>query len=261
MKSIVVFSLLFGATSAFVQPHPTAAVRQNNGRASSNTWTTTYWTTTSTTTTSTSIQESKKENNGLNMPDLSQAQDMINNAMAKQMLKKALNFDDVQKNLQAAMKNSNSGGEFGTRGEVYFAAQAVLVVSIALGGIPFHVSDIANFFLGPGLLLVGVATIWLSLQDLGSSLSPWVEPPENGSLTTDGIYATCRHPMYAGLLATLLGLSVVTGSADRLLLTGFLWYVLDLKTEQEEEGLKKKYPGDYSKYMVRTLLYQYQYCR
>jgi protein-S-isoprenylcysteine O-methyltransferase Ste14 len=226
MKTIVVFSLLFGAASAFVQPHPAAAVRR---------------------VTLTSIQESsKKENGGMSMPDLdfSGAKEML----AKGMLYQALDVDSIKANLQAAVKNSASG-EFGTRGEAYFVAQAALVVCIALGGIPY-VSGFANFVLGPGLLLIGLATIVISFQDLGTSLSPWPTPPDDGSLKTEGIYAQCRHPMYAGLLATLLGLSVLTDSADRLLLTGLLWYVLDVKTDKEEEGLQEMY-SDYSNYMVR----------
>ena len=233
MKTIFLFALLFGATSAFVQPHPTAVHRRA-------TW-------------SSAIQESsKKENsdgegsNGFKMPE---SMPDIDFSGAQEMLNRALDVDSITANLQAAMKNTNAG-EFGTRGEAYFAAQAALVVCVALGGIPY-VSDVANLFVGPGLLLIGVGMVLLSLQDLGSSLSPWVAPaPDNGELKTQGIYAQCRHPMYAGLLSTLLGLSVLTGSADRLLLTGLLWYVLEVKTDKEEEGLKEMYP-EYSSYMVR----------
>lgn len=234
MKTIILVSLLFGAASAFVQPHPAAVVRR---RA---TWTT-------------SLQESsKKENGGFQMPDSMPDLDLSG---AKEMLNRALDFDSITANLQAALKNTNAG-EFGTRGEAYFVAQAALVVCIALGGIPF-VSDFANMILGPGLLLIGAGTILISLQDLGSSLSPWPVPPDDGELKTQGIYAQCRHPMYAGVIATLLGLSLLTGSADRLLLTGLLWYVLDVKTDKEEEGLKEKYP-DYSEYMVRSVTLRYK---
>ena len=240
MKTIVLYSLLLGTTSAFVQPHPTAVHRRA-------TWTTT------------AIQESSKNENdsGFQMPenmptiDVSGAQETLKRALAQETLKRALNVDSITANFQAALKNTNAG-EFGTRGEAYFAAQAALVVCVALGGIPY-VSDVAHIVVGPGLLVGGLGLILLSLQDMGSSLSPWVTPaPTGGELKTQGIYAQCRHPMYAGLLSTLLGLSVVTGSADRLLLTGLLWYVLDLKTNKEEEGLKEMYPDEYSNYMVRT---------
>jgi protein-S-isoprenylcysteine O-methyltransferase Ste14 len=152
------------------------------------------------------------------------------------------NADKIRDNLME--------GKLGERGEVYVAAQFGILVCIAIGGIPF-VGGLITFLLGPGLLLAGLASIFLGVTGLGGGLSPFPVPvasPVEGVVDT-GIYGQLRHPMYAGLLATCAGLSIVTDSATRLLLTAGLIYLLDVKSNYEEEELVKKYPEDYAAYM------------
>jgi protein-S-isoprenylcysteine O-methyltransferase Ste14 len=144
--------------------------------------------------------------------------------------------------------NVMGGGQFGERGEAYFAAQAVVMLCVVLGGIPL-VGDFLMLLLGPGLLLAGLGVAVLSVKDLGSSLSPWPKPASTAELKTDGLYAYMRHPMYAGALAACAGLSIVTGSATRLLLTALLLYVLDVKSDYEEAQLIEAYPG-YTSYQA-----------
>jgi protein-S-isoprenylcysteine O-methyltransferase Ste14 len=150
----------------------------------------------------------------------------------------SLNLDILREN---AMK-----GEVGTRGEVYFAIQIFLFLCIAFGGVPV-VGDTLTFLLGPGLLVAGVAVLVLGTVDLGDALSPWPIPTSKVGLKTAGIYAQMRHPMYAGTLAIAAGLSIVTGSANRLLLTAILWYLLEVKSDVEEKALAAQYP-EYAKY-------------
>jgi protein-S-isoprenylcysteine O-methyltransferase Ste14 len=71
--------------------------------------------------------------------------------------------------------------------------------------------------------------------DLGSdSLSPFPSPPKGAALKMEGIYGQMRHPMYTGLLMVMAGLSIATNSADRLLLTALLWFLVDIKASKEE---------------------------
>jgi len=140
--------------------------------------------------------------------------------------------------------------DFGTRGEVYFAAQAGLILCILLGGVPI-LGEPLQAVLGPLLLLSGLLIAVLSVADLGSdSLSPFPKPTTSGSLKTTGIYAQMRHPMYTGLLMIMLGLSVSTNSADRLLLTGFLYYLIEVKSDKEEIFLMEEYGNEYKAYQV-----------
>jgi protein-S-isoprenylcysteine O-methyltransferase Ste14 len=155
--------------------------------------------------------------------------------------------------LKSLNKNSDEllenvyGGEFGTRGEAYVAAQVVLMALVALGGIPV-IGGALNFVLGPGLILVGAAVVLNGVTEMGSTLSPWPVPAEKGELITTGIFSKIRHPLYAGVLAICAGLSVATDSPTRLLLTAALWYVLELKSDYEEKQLKQAYT-EYGEYM------------
>ena len=143
-------------------------------------------------------------------------------------------------------------GEFGSRGESYVLAQLVVGLCILAGNIPF-VGDIVSAILGPGLILAGIAVAVLGVTDLGESLSPWPVPAKSSKegLVTDGVYEKMRHPIYSGLLAASAGLSIVTGSATRLLLTAVLLYVLDVKTDFEEKEMAKKFP-EYESYKTAT---------
>jgi len=138
-----------------------------------------------------------------------------------------------------------NGDDIGKRGEVYFFAQALPIVGIALGGIPF-VSDALRMATGPGLLMIGLVVMGLTAMDMGDALSPWPKPNGEG-LVTNGLYSQVRHPMYAGLLSFLAGFAVWTTSVDRLLLVALLWVILDVKSDYEEGELAKIYT-DYPQY-------------
>eukprot|EP00529_Nitzschia_sp_RCC80_P031939 CAMPEP_0113521880 /NCGR_PEP_ID=MMETSP0014_2-20120614/44887_1 /TAXON_ID=2857 /ORGANISM="Nitzschia sp." /LENGTH=222 /DNA_ID=CAMNT_0000419891 /DNA_START=33 /DNA_END=698 /DNA_ORIENTATION=+ /assembly_acc=CAM_ASM_000159 len=119
---------------------------------------------------------------------------------------------------------------FGSRGEVYFVAQAAMLFLIAIGGVP--ILD----------MLVGLAIGGLAVIDLGSdSLSPFPDPAVDGDLKTQGIYSKIRHPMYSALILACTGFSIWTNSADRLILTAILIYLLEVKSSKEEDFLVGKY--------------------
>jgi protein-S-isoprenylcysteine O-methyltransferase Ste14 len=106
---------------------------------------------------------------------------------------------------------------------------------------------------GPGLLLGGGAVVVQSLAALGSdSLSPFPAPPRTGALKTDGIYGQMRHPMYTGLIMVMSGLSIFTDSADRLLLTALLAYLVEIKSNKEEAYLLESYGQAYNDYMEQV---------
>jgi protein-S-isoprenylcysteine O-methyltransferase Ste14 len=107
--------------------------------------------------------------------------------------------------------------------------------SLTLSFFPFFISSLCCRSGGPGLLLGGSVIALKAFGDLGSdSLSPFPSPPKGASLKLDGIYGQMRHPMYTGLLMIMAGLSIATNSADRLLLTALLWFLVDIKASKEE---------------------------
>lgn len=138
----------------------------------------------------------------------------------------------------------------GQRGELYFIAQAALILCILLGGVPV-IGDSLKVLLGPSCLLGGIAIAALGLVDLGSdSLSPFPATTETSTLKTLGIYKEMRHPIYSGLLLFSFGLTILTNSADRLILTVALAYLLEVKSNKEEEYLMESFSEDYEKYKV-----------
>jgi protein-S-isoprenylcysteine O-methyltransferase Ste14 len=163
------------------------------------------------------------------------------------------NLPDKNKIMESfnALQENGMSGEFGTRGEGYVIAQFSLMAFIVVGTVPF-LGDVLTVILGPGLLLSGITVMVLAVQDIGGALSPWPVTNERTELTTDGMYGQVRHPMYAGVLAAFAGYSLITGSAWRLLLTVALWYVLEEKSNYEEEQLQQAFPGTYQAYQKQV---------
>merc|ERR1711862_621270 len=64
---------------------------------------------------------------------------------------------------------------------------------------------------------------------------------KNQGFQTKGIYSQMRHPLYSGIIALLLGTSVITGSTIRVILTLALYYTLNSKANVEEEKLEEIY--------------------
>lgn len=58
-----------------------------------------------------------------------------------------------------------------------------------------------------------------------------------------------RHPLYAGLIWLGFGLSAVTYSETRFVLSCLLFSVLNYKAAKEEEAMLEKHGDDYASYM------------
>lgn len=152
----------------------------------------------------------------------------------------------------AAKKIFNS--QFGSRGEKYIVAQALVIYSVALGHIPL----LKNFFhalFGPLLFIGGLGMTGLGIKQLNGSFTPFFSPVPSGSggkVITSGLYKYVRHPIYAGNLAAMVGWSVTTGSAMRLLLSLVYYLVVDRKSRREEEALMMEFGSAYQTYKVKV---------
>lgn len=151
----------------------------------------------------------------------------------------------------AEIRDNALEGEFGKRGEAYVAGQLALLACIMFGTVPIF-NDLLFFLAGPVALIGGVAIMLLAVQDLGAALSPWPVPPtssKNAELITTGTFALVRHPIYLGLLLSCVGLSILTESPGRLLLTVLLYLLLEKKSHIEEQALLERYPEQYKLYL------------
>ncbi|WP_218082468.1 methyltransferase family protein [Anthocerotibacter panamensis] len=96
--------------------------------------------------------------------------------------------------------------------------------------------------LGALLLAAGAVVILLGLGVLRSNFTVFPRPRPEGELVTDGIYGLMRHPFYTGLILFCLGISFLTDSLIKLLLTVGLLVFLDAKARVEERWLEGRFP-------------------
>ena len=143
----------------------------------------------------------------------------------------------------------------GRRGGGWVAAQVVLIAAILLSallglGWPKAIAPLA-YAVGALLLTAGVALLAAGGVGLGSALTPYPAPREQGRLQTSGIYGRVRHPMYGGGILIALGWSTIFAAPVGVVLTVVLAVFADLKSRREELWLERRYP-DYRDYRRRT---------
>jgi len=143
------------------------------------------------------------------------------------------------------------------RGEIYVIIQIILLAGILIA--PFVLGHLAlpevlrGIGLGAGLLIGAVGGVFglFAALHLGSNLSVFPRPVENGSLVQNGVYALVRHPIYTGVLLMSLGWSLLWVSVPALILTLALAMLFDRKANREEQWLAEKYP-EYPAYRQRV---------
>lgn len=166
----------------------------------------------------------------------------------------------LQKRFQIPMDRSKKvvstlfNKKFGTRGEAFVVAQAILLYSITIGHVPLLKSFFTIVF-GPAMFLAGAGVTVLSVREMGGAFTAFSTPVskhKNGRLVMTGLYEKVRHPVYAGNMVALLGLSIMSKSAMRLVLTGFYCLLIEMKARKEEFEMKKTYGLEYSFYCKRV---------
>ncbi|HET9657881.1 MAG TPA: isoprenylcysteine carboxylmethyltransferase family protein [Kineosporiaceae bacterium] len=100
--------------------------------------------------------------------------------------------------------------------------------------------------------LLGTAAGALGARQLGSGLTPRVEPPPQAALRTTGPYAVSRHPIYAGVLVCGAGFAVLRRRPEPLLALAALAGVLHVKAGIEERRLRDRFGTRYDEYARRT---------
>jgi protein-S-isoprenylcysteine O-methyltransferase Ste14 len=158
-------------------------------------------------------------------------------------------LDDLKSIFSSAYKNVREG-VVGKRGEELFFAQLVLV-SLVLFGVPTLLVVFIRL-LGVVSTTSGLYFIARGVWALKDNLSPFITPVSSNQLVTTGIYNTVRHPLYTGLIALCLGVSISSNSVDKTVLTIILAYLLDKKADKEEEYLYTLHPITYEVYVAQT---------
>jgi protein-S-isoprenylcysteine O-methyltransferase Ste14 len=115
-----------------------------------------------------------------------------------------------------------------------------------LWGRPGWLLSIASLVFWVGVAYAALGALWLR-----GALTPLPLPREGGALVDSGPYRLSRHPIYLGLLAAGLGMTLRRAHPLAVLLFGALVTVLHFAARWEESHLTARYPG-YVAYARRT---------
>ena len=64
----------------------------------------------------------------------------------------------------------------------------------------------------PGMRVIGAVVLAAAMVNLGRSLTPLPTPIEHGMLRVGGLYRSVQHPIYAGVMALAIGVSIRSAS-------------------------------------------------
>jgi protein-S-isoprenylcysteine O-methyltransferase Ste14 len=145
--------------------------------------------------------------------------------------------------------------ELGSNGQGWVVLQILLIIAIAVAGVPdpswSGAAAVTGSAIGATLIIVGGLLVFMGSRALGSSFSPNPRPVEIGHLVQSGIYAWVRHPIYGGIMLCGFGWGLFVASPAALVLAAVLVVVLVLKSTLEEAWLIQRYPG-YVEYREHT---------
>ena len=108
------------------------------------------------------------------------------------------------------------------------------------------------FWVGVGLVVVGVGLRWYSAAVLGDAFSRSVTVSDGQAVVDSGPYAVVRHPSYTGSLVTVLGFGCALGTWP-----GLAWAIglvgagYAYRIRVEEDALRRELDG-YAAYCERT---------
>jgi protein-S-isoprenylcysteine O-methyltransferase Ste14 len=104
-----------------------------------------------------------------------------------------------------------------------------------------------------GMVLVAaglVFAVWARWH-LGRNWSGVVTVKENHSLTRSGPYRVVRHPIYSGIVLSLIGTALAIGSARGFVAAGLILVGFVIKLQVEEARMREIFP-EYAEYGRRT---------
>jgi len=111
----------------------------------------------------------------------------------------------------------------------------------------------AIFFVGIGLLLMGIALRWYSAVVLGKYFTFDVAVQSGQTLVEVGPYRYIRHPSYSGALLSLLGYGLALGNwAGLAAALSCLGFAYAYRIPVEESALTSALGEAYTQYTKRT---------
>lgn len=105
-----------------------------------------------------------------------------------------------------------------------------------------------------GLLLLVLALVWVLLAQasMGRHWKMGVDQDSSGALCSSGLFALSRHPVYAGIRATMLGQLLLIGSWPMLCLWLLCELLVQLQARFEEAAMLRVHGELYGDYCARV---------
>jgi protein-S-isoprenylcysteine O-methyltransferase Ste14 len=123
-------------------------------------------------------------------------------------------------------------------------------VETELGLIAWAASDAAR---AVGTIVMAVAIVWTGYAQVHMGRSWRIGiPREAPPLRTDGLFALSRNPIFLGMLAFVVGLTLWSPSAVTLALLAASYIALEIQIRGEEAFLERMHGAPYRAYCARV---------
>ncbi|MGE3311506.1 MAG: isoprenylcysteine carboxylmethyltransferase family protein [Limisphaerales bacterium] len=111
--------------------------------------------------------------------------------------------------------------------------------------------SVPGILAGALLFLVAAVLGVAGVIQLGRNRTPYPEPRADSVLVRDGVYAWCRHPLYASVIAGGLAWALIWQSGWTLALAATQIAFFHAKSTNEERRLRRQFP-EYADYARRV---------
>jgi len=133
------------------------------------------------------------------------------------------------------------------------AAVAIDLLVLRGVGSTFGLTGGPRFLLGLGFLIIGVVLMAAAMTRFGRAGTPVRTSEATQALVTDGVYRLSRNPIYLGLTANYLGITILADAPVALLLLVPVLLVMRFGViAREERYLSRKYGETYLAFRRRT---------
>ena len=136
---------------------------------------------------------------------------------------------------------------------IIFTVLVSIIIALSLGYAGVGPLPDCVFYPGIVLMLTGVLVRQWAIAVLGRFFSLTVRVAEDHRVVVKGPYRLVRHPSYAGVLITFIGLALAVQSWGALLVLLTVFGVsYGYRMRVEERVLQSELGPDYAEYMKRT---------
>jgi len=108
------------------------------------------------------------------------------------------------------------------------------------------------FWIGAAVTVAGILFAVWAREHLGRNWSRSVTIKQGHELITTGPYAVVRHPIYTGILAGFLGMTIAIAQVRGVIVFVLIFFVLWLKLRMEEKWMRTQFGETYATYARKT---------